>query len=113
MPSISNKVKDAVGLGSHDSKHQSSGLTGNTAPVSGNSTLPNDSLRTGTTTNDTLSPNTAQTSNSSGRRLSDAAKMPPSAFRQQVGEPVIEHNYPQDSTYKRHSVSHQENHYLR
>jgi hypothetical protein len=45
--------------------------------------------------------------------MSDAAQMPPSAFRQQVGEPTIEHDYPEDSTYKRHSVSHQENHYMR
>ncbi|KAM0245538.1 hypothetical protein ACHAP5_005345 [Fusarium lateritium] len=41
----------------------------------------------------------------------DAARAPPSALRQHLGEPVIEHDYPEDSTTKRHSVSHQEEHF--
>ncbi|KAF4978836.1 hypothetical protein FDECE_18156 [Fusarium decemcellulare] len=42
----------------------------------------------------------------------NAAHVPPSALRAQVGEPSIEHDYPQDSTTQRHSsISHQEAHY--
>ncbi|RTE84787.1 hypothetical protein BHE90_000577 [Fusarium euwallaceae] len=42
----------------------------------------------------------------------DAAQAPPSALRQHVGEPSIEHDYPEDSATRRHSsVSHQEAHY--
>ncbi|KAI8691908.1 hypothetical protein LRP88_09167 [Fusarium phalaenopsidis] len=42
----------------------------------------------------------------------DAAQAPPSALRQHVGDPSIEHDYPEDSTTRRHSsVSHQEAHY--
>ncbi|KAF4341779.1 hypothetical protein FBEOM_4290 [Fusarium beomiforme] len=42
----------------------------------------------------------------------DAARAPPSALRERLGDPIIEHDYPQESTTKRHSsVSHQEQHY--
>ncbi|KAF5672551.1 hypothetical protein FHETE_3685 [Fusarium heterosporum] len=41
----------------------------------------------------------------------DAARAPPSALRKHLGEPVIEHDYPEDSTTRRHSHSHQEEHY--
>ncbi|KAH6959322.1 hypothetical protein HG530_009386 [Fusarium avenaceum] len=41
----------------------------------------------------------------------DAAHAPPSALRAHLGDPVIEHDYPEDSTTKRHSVSHQEEHF--
>ncbi|KAF5627463.1 hypothetical protein F52700_8389 [Fusarium sp. NRRL 52700] len=42
----------------------------------------------------------------------DATRAPPSALREHLGEPIIEHDYPQESTTKRHSsVSHQEEHY--
>ncbi|KAF5234137.1 hypothetical protein FAUST_7788 [Fusarium austroamericanum] len=43
----------------------------------------------------------------------DAARAPPSALKKHLGEPTIEHDYPHDSSTKRHaSVSHQEEHYL-
>lgn len=62
MSGITNKVKDAVGLGSHDSNTQSSGLTaGSTHSTAGHNVAPNDSLRSGSAVQDTLSPNTAQT----------------------------------------------------
>ncbi|CVK94400.1 uncharacterized protein FMAN_03518 [Fusarium mangiferae] len=49
--------------------------------------------------------------NSPGATL-DAARAPPSALREHLGEPIIEHDYPHESTTKRHSsVSHQEEHY--
>jgi hypothetical protein len=38
----------------------------------------------------------------------DAARQPPSVMRQHLGAPEIEHDYPEDSTARRHSVSHQE-----
>ncbi|KAM0441301.1 hypothetical protein ACHAPT_000610 [Fusarium lateritium] len=42
----------------------------------------------------------------------DAAQAPPSALREHIGQPSIEHDYPQDSSTQRHSsVSHQEAHY--
>ncbi|KAM0338002.1 hypothetical protein ACHAPU_011465 [Fusarium lateritium] len=41
----------------------------------------------------------------------DAARAPPSALRKHLGEPIIEHDYPEDSTTRRHSHSHQEEHY--
>jgi hypothetical protein len=42
----------------------------------------------------------------------DAARVPPSALKAHLGEPSIEHDYPQESSTKRHSsVSHQEEHY--
>jgi len=42
----------------------------------------------------------------------DAARAPPSALRAHLGEPSIEHDYPHESSTKRHSsVSHQEEHY--
>lgn len=42
----------------------------------------------------------------------DAARAPPSVFKQHLGEPTIEHDYPHESSTKRHaSVSHQEEHY--
>ncbi|KAF5575947.1 hypothetical protein FPCIR_12893 [Fusarium pseudocircinatum] len=42
----------------------------------------------------------------------DATRAPPSALREHLGEPSIEHDYPHESTTKRHSsVSHQEEHY--
>ncbi|KAF4977238.1 hypothetical protein FZEAL_6202 [Fusarium zealandicum] len=42
----------------------------------------------------------------------NAAHVPPSALRQHIGEPSIEHEYPHDSSTQRHtSVSHQEAHY--
>ncbi|KAI1062893.1 hypothetical protein LB507_005649 [Fusarium sp. FIESC RH6] len=42
----------------------------------------------------------------------DAARAPPSALREHLGEPSIEHDYPHESSTKRHSsVSHQEEHY--
>ncbi|KAM5355091.1 hypothetical protein ACJ41O_001737 [Fusarium nematophilum] len=46
------------------------------------------------------------------RDPTNAAHVPPSALKKQVGEPSIEHDYPQDSSTGRHSsVSHQEAHY--
>jgi hypothetical protein len=42
----------------------------------------------------------------------DAARHPPSMFSQHAGAPQIEHDYPEDSTTRRHSVSHQEKHIL-
>lgn len=30
-----------------------------------------------------------------------------------LGPPTIEHDYPEDSKHRRHSVSHQEQHYMR
>ncbi|RGP75747.1 hypothetical protein FSPOR_545 [Fusarium sporotrichioides] len=42
----------------------------------------------------------------------DAAHAPPSTLRKYLGEPTIEHDYPHESSTKRHSsVSHQEEHY--
>lgn len=42
----------------------------------------------------------------------DAARAPPSTMKQHLGEPSIEHDYPHESSTKRHSsVSHQEEHY--
>jgi hypothetical protein len=42
----------------------------------------------------------------------DAARAPPSALKEHLGEPIIEHEYPHESSTKRHSsVSHQEEHY--
>ncbi|CEI68250.1 hypothetical protein FVEN_g11801 [Fusarium venenatum] len=42
----------------------------------------------------------------------DAARAPPSALKKHLGEPKIEHDYPHESSTKRHSsVSHQEEHY--
>ncbi|KAF4445675.1 hypothetical protein F53441_10624 [Fusarium austroafricanum] len=42
----------------------------------------------------------------------DASRAPPSALKQHLGEPSIEHDYPHESSTKRHSsVSHQEDHY--
>ncbi|KAF9777661.1 hypothetical protein IL306_004353 [Fusarium sp. DS 682] len=42
----------------------------------------------------------------------DAARAPPSALKKHLGEPTIEHEYPDESSTKRHSsVSHQEEHY--
>ncbi|CAM1504581.1 Fc.00g021720.m01.CDS01 [Cosmosporella sp. VM-42] len=42
----------------------------------------------------------------------DAAHVPPSVLARHVGEPSIEHDFPQDSKTQRHSsVSHQEAHY--
>ncbi|OBS20498.1 hypothetical protein FPOA_06866 [Fusarium poae] len=42
----------------------------------------------------------------------DAARAPPSTLKKHLGEPSIEHNYPHESSTKRHSsVSHQEEHY--
>ncbi|KAF5242639.1 hypothetical protein FANTH_8586 [Fusarium anthophilum] len=42
----------------------------------------------------------------------DATRAPPSALKEHLGEPIIEHDYPHESTTKRHSsVSHQEEHY--
>merc|ERR1711963_391429 len=43
----------------------------------------------------------------------DAAHAPPSVVAQHPGPPTIEHDYPEDSTTRRHSISHQEKHYLR
>lgn len=42
----------------------------------------------------------------------DAAHVPPSVLAKHLGEPTIEHDYPEDSMTKRHSMSHQERHYL-
>ncbi|KAI9170850.1 hypothetical protein HJFPF1_00324 [Paramyrothecium foliicola] len=42
----------------------------------------------------------------------DVTQHPPSVFTQHAGEPRIEHDYPEDSTVRRHSVSHQEKHIL-
>lgn len=48
----------------------------------------------------------------STHRHFDAARAPPSALRAHLGEPSIEHDYPQESSTKRHSsTSHQEEHY--
>ncbi|KAF4503745.1 hypothetical protein FAGAP_23 [Fusarium agapanthi] len=42
----------------------------------------------------------------------DATRAPPSALKEHLGEPIIKHDYPHESTTKRHSsVSHQEEHY--
>ncbi|KAF5650898.1 hypothetical protein F25303_4276 [Fusarium sp. NRRL 25303] len=42
----------------------------------------------------------------------DAARALPSALKEHLGDPIIEHDYPHESTTKRHSsVSHQEEHY--
>ncbi|UNI23049.1 hypothetical protein JDV02_008892 [Purpureocillium takamizusanense] len=43
----------------------------------------------------------------------DAAHAPPSVIVQHLGPPTIEHDHPEDSTTRRHSVSYQEKHYLR
>ncbi|KFH44461.1 hypothetical protein ACRE_047610 [Hapsidospora chrysogenum ATCC 11550] len=43
----------------------------------------------------------------------DAAQAPPSVVKEHLGEPSIEHEFPHDSTHKRHSVSHQEQHLFR
>lgn len=43
----------------------------------------------------------------------DAAHSPPSVLSQHLGPPTIEHKYPQDSKWRRHSISAQEQHYLR
>ncbi|KAG8410885.1 hypothetical protein J3459_016914 [Metarhizium acridum] len=43
----------------------------------------------------------------------DAAHSPPSVLSQYLGPPTIEHKYPQDSKWRRHSISAQEQHYLR
>ncbi|QUC17225.1 uncharacterized protein UV8b_01466 [Ustilaginoidea virens] len=43
----------------------------------------------------------------------DAAHSPPSVLSQHLGPPIIEHNYPKDSKWRRHSISAQEQHYLR
>ncbi|KAF5025638.1 hypothetical protein F66182_2244 [Fusarium sp. NRRL 66182] len=42
----------------------------------------------------------------------DAARAPPSALKEHLGHPSIEHDHPEQSSTKRHSsVSHQEEHY--
>jgi len=43
----------------------------------------------------------------------DATQAPPSVVKEHLGEPTIEHEFPHDSTHKRHSVSHQEQHLFR
>ncbi|KAK9434842.1 xylitol dehydrogenase [Metarhizium brunneum] len=43
----------------------------------------------------------------------DAAHSPPSVLSQHLGPPTIEHKYPRDSKWRRHSISAQEQHYLR
>ncbi|KAJ6442586.1 kynureninase [Purpureocillium lavendulum] len=43
----------------------------------------------------------------------DAAHSPPSVVAQHLGPPTIEHDYPQDSTTRRHSFSEQEKYYMR
>ncbi|KAG9254841.1 uncharacterized protein F5Z01DRAFT_673987 [Emericellopsis atlantica] len=59
---------------------------------------------------------TTGTGVASGHRPSDprnAAHVPPSVLKEHVGEPTVEHDYPEDSTHKRHSVSHQEQHLMK
>ncbi|KAF4963649.1 hypothetical protein FSARC_8354 [Fusarium sarcochroum] len=42
----------------------------------------------------------------------DASRAPPSALKEHLGQPSIEHDYPHESSTKRHgSTSHQEEHY--
>ncbi|KAM0549414.1 hypothetical protein ACHAPJ_009400 [Fusarium lateritium] len=42
----------------------------------------------------------------------DAARAPPSALKEHLGHPSIEHDYPHESSTKRHgSTTHQEEHY--
>ncbi|KAF5657601.1 hypothetical protein FCIRC_13191 [Fusarium circinatum] len=42
----------------------------------------------------------------------DVTRAPPSALKKHLGEPIIAHDYPHESTTKRHSsISHQEEHY--
>ncbi|CCE34283.1 hypothetical protein E4U22_008808 [Claviceps purpurea] len=43
----------------------------------------------------------------------DAAHSPPSVLSQYLGPPVVEHKYPQDSKWRRHSVSAQEQYFTR
>ncbi|KAK2595640.1 hypothetical protein QQS21_006611 [Conoideocrella luteorostrata] len=43
----------------------------------------------------------------------DAAHSPPSVLSQHLGPPVIEHKYPQDSKWRRHSISAQEQYCLK
>lgn len=43
----------------------------------------------------------------------DAAHSPPSVLGRYLGPPVIEHKYPQDSKWRRHSISAQEQYYTR
>merc|ERR1712169_100295 len=59
---------------------------------------------------------TTGTGFASDHRPSDptnAAHVPPSVLKEHVGEPTVEHDYPEDSTHKRHSVSHQEQHLMK
>lgn len=44
----------------------------------------------------------------SSHEAHDASRVPPSKMQEFRGEPTIEHDYPEDSKHKRHSVSHQE-----
>ncbi|KAG6002445.1 hypothetical protein E4U21_003088 [Claviceps maximensis] len=43
----------------------------------------------------------------------DAAHSPPSVLSQYLGPPVVEHKYPQDSKWRRHSISAQEQYFTR
>ncbi|OAQ62829.1 hypothetical protein VFPPC_16385 [Pochonia chlamydosporia 170] len=58
-------------------------------------------------------PSNATLSPPSNHNVLDAAHSPPSVFSQYLGPPTIEHKYPQDSTWRRHSISAQEQHYMR
>ncbi|KAG6027679.1 hypothetical protein E4U41_000863 [Claviceps citrina] len=43
----------------------------------------------------------------------DAAHSPPSVLSRYLGPPVVEHKYPQDSKWRRHSISAQEQYFTR
>ncbi|KAK3180457.1 hypothetical protein K4F52_008185 [Lecanicillium sp. MT-2017a] len=63
--------------------------------------------------------NTSQNVNSQNinttekKQTADASKITPSEMSTHLGPPTIEHDYPEDSKHRRHSVSHQEQHYMR
>ncbi|TWU76251.1 hypothetical protein ED733_004923 [Metarhizium rileyi] len=59
------------------------------------------------------SPPLPSTSPPAKQHLLDAAHSPPSVLSQHLGPPTIEHKYPRDSKWRRHSISAQEQHYLR
>lgn len=124
MSGLVNKVKETLGSNhqstTHDNSHTTTTGTGATATTGATGTH-TEVHKTGPVHhNEMLNKvdprvHETKTTTTSGAPIDpgNAAHVPPSVMQQHVGEPSIEHDYPHDSTHKRHSVSHQENHLMK
>ncbi|KAJ3494005.1 hypothetical protein NLG97_g4357 [Lecanicillium saksenae] len=82
--------------------------------MSSNQTFDTSKLSTSSVQNTQLPQSQQRSKSPSPGGEPDATTYAPSQMREHLGPPEIAHDYPEDSTHRRHSsVSHQQAHYMR